>query len=212
MSLSANVQRALVFIGGAAVLAVTVAAVIGVAVVQRGFGARDEPSALEAFAARAIRLASIPRSAKLLVSPLGRTAEVLDDGKAHWADHCASCHANNGNGDTEMGRNMFPKPPDMRGASTQALTDGELYYIIKNGIRLTGMPAWGEPGDEDKETWALVVFIRHLPELTPEEEVAMKKLNPVSAHELLELREEEEFLRGGETKSPEHDVHKGEGE
>ena len=82
----------------------------------------------------------------------------------------------------------------MRAASTQALSDGELYWIIKNGIRLTGMPAWGVPGQQDHDSWALVSFIRHLPKLTPEEEREMKKWNPKSLHELEEERLEERFL------------------
>ncbi len=211
MSLRSKANRVLAIIGAASVLLAAVAGAVVITAVQDGFGARDEPSSLEAFAARAVRLASIPRSAKILRSPLARSHEVLDEGQAHWADHCASCHANNGSGETAMGQNMFPKPPDMRNAKTQGLTDGELYYVIKNGIRLTGMPAWGEPGNDDKETWALVAFIRHLPQLTPEAEATMKKLNPISAHELAELRAEEEFLHGDPSKSPDRCNQKGNG-
>jgi len=98
---------------------------------------------------------------------------------------------------------MFPKPPDMRLSPSQDLTDGELYWIIKNGIRLTGMPAWGDPGDDDRDTWGLVAFIRHLPSLTAQEVEEMERLNPKSAHELAEESLEEEFLR-------EHDGRSGE--
>jgi hypothetical protein len=55
------------------------------------------------------------------------------------------CHANNGSGETEIGRNLYPKAPDMRQTKTQSLSDGELYYIIRNGVPMTGMPAWGDP-------------------------------------------------------------------
>ena len=60
------------------------------------------------------------------------------------ADHCATCQANGGSGQTEIGQNLYPKAPDMRLPRTQNLRDGEIYYIINNGVRLTGMPAWGE--------------------------------------------------------------------
>jgi mono/diheme cytochrome c family protein len=60
----------------------------------------------------------------------------------HFADHCASCHANDGSGDTELGRNLWPKAPDMRAAPTQRLTDASCFYIIEHGVRFTGMPAW----------------------------------------------------------------------
>src|SRR5204863_6298374 len=126
------------------------------------------------------------------------TDDVLADGRAHWADHCAICHANDGSGQTEMGRNLYPKAPDMRQARTQNLTDGELFAIIKNGIRLTGMPACGDPsGRDDADTWKLVHFVRHLPRLTLKELEQMKAMNPVSPMELKEQKEEGEFLKGG---------------
>ena len=100
--------------------------------------------------------------------------------------------------ETAIGKNLYPKTPDMRGPETQSLSDGELYYIIRNGVRMTGMPAWGnaEDGDHDHETWMLVLFIRHLPQLTADEERAMEKLNPKSAAEREEEQEEEDFLNG----------------
>src|SRR5262249_49342771 len=88
--------------------------------------------------------------------------------------------------------------PDMRLPATQALTDGELYYIIQNGVRLTGMPAWGAKDDDaDEGSWTLVHFIRHLSELTPGQIEEMEGLNPRSPAEIEEEREEQEFLRGG---------------
>ena len=88
----------------------------------------------------------------------------------------------------------------MRLAATQQLSDGELFYIIENGIRLSGMPAWSSgSAREEQDSWKLVRFIRHLPQLTVEEKQAMQKLNPKSPDELREEQEEEEFLKGNET-------------
>jgi mono/diheme cytochrome c family protein len=84
----------------------------------------------------------------------------------------------------------------MRLAETQNLTDGELYYIIENGIRLTGMPAWGAGGPNDHETWHLVLFIRQLPHLTKEDLDDMKNHNPRSPAEMKEEQSEEDFLNG----------------
>ena len=93
------------------------------------------------------------------------------------------------------GQNLYPKPPDMRLPQTQHLTDGEIYYSIQNGIRLTGMPAWGtEVRDDDSRK--LVLFIRHLPQLTPVEEREMESLNPKGQHERQEEQGQEEFLNG----------------
>lgn len=165
-----------------------------------GFSARAQPTALERLAARAARSLALPADARTRVNPVADSAEVMRDGLAHWADHCAACHANNGSGDAEMGKHMYPPAPDMRQAGTQNLTDGELFYIIQNGIRLTGMPSWGSGSSRDEQdSWKLVRFIRHLPKLTADEEREMKEMNPRSPDELREEQEEREFLNGSQT-------------
>jgi hypothetical protein len=75
----------------------------------------------------------------------------------------------------------YPKPPDLRLAETQKLSDGELFWTIENGVRFTGMPAFAPPhGSQDD--WKLVLFIRHLPQLTMEERVEMERDNPKGHH------------------------------
>jgi mono/diheme cytochrome c family protein len=160
-----------------------------------GFSAQQPPSALEEFSAITARKLAMPSSARRLHNPVPNTPEAIAEGKMHWADHCAICHANNGSGNTEMGPHMYPRAPDMREGRTQNLADGELYFIIQNGIRLSGMPAWGKAGEvHDEESWKLVHFMRHLPSLTAEEEQQMKQWNPVSPQERQNEQEEEEFL------------------
>ncbi|HEX4487826.1 MAG TPA: c-type cytochrome [Terriglobales bacterium] len=161
-------------------------------------GARPEPSATEAKLARSLHALSIPGEARDARNPFSANPEILQEARRHFADHCASCHANDGSGNTEMGRNLYPRSPDMRQAATQQLTDGELYYIIHNGIRWTGMPAWGST-DNDPDSWKLVLFVRHLPDLTPVELHDMEQHNPQSPAELEEQQQEEKFLNG-ETK------------
>jgi hypothetical protein len=171
---------------------------------QSGFSARQEPSALEALVARKLRHRSVPEKTKEAKNPFTATPEILKDARAHFADHCALCHANDGSGQTTLGQNLYPKAPDMRQPATQSLSDGELFYIIHNGIRLSGMPAWGPPdADADEDSWKLVLLIRHLPNLTKAELEEMEKLNPRSIRELQEEKEEEEFLRGEDTPAPE---------
>ena len=181
----------------------------GVYAVRRGVSARERPTVVEAWLARRVRNAAIPATAKRLRNSIPATEENVRAGMAHWADHCSICHANNGSGNTEIGMSLYPKAPDMRLPETQHLSDGELYYIIQNGLRLTGMPAWGVPGDGDRnqDSWKLVLFIRHLPNLTMEEEQQMQKLNPRSPEELQEEKEEEEFLKGTEPNPPVHHHH-----
>jgi mono/diheme cytochrome c family protein len=161
-----------------------------------GFSTRQFPSGLERWVARSVRQAAIPSEAKTMKNPVVSDASALGEARAHWADHCANCHANNGSGDIAMGKGMYPPPPDMRQAETQQLTDGELFFVIKNGIRLTGMPAWGDGDADDLGSWKLVHFIRHLPQMTFDEEKAMEKLNPKSREEFEQEDAEAKFLRG----------------
>jgi len=115
-----------------------------------GFSARDEPGRFEAFIARRMQRLAVPRAARGMKNPGPLTQEILAESRAHFADHCATCHGNDGRGQTAIGQNLYPKAPDMQLEATQSLSDGEIFYIIHNGIRLTGMPAWGpDPPDED---------------------------------------------------------------
>jgi mono/diheme cytochrome c family protein len=83
-----------------------------------------------------------------------------------------------------MGKHLYPPAPDMRKQDTQHMTDGELFYIIQNGIRLSGMPAWGSEHSGEEDSWKLAHFVRHLPNISPSELQEMEKLNPKSPHEL----------------------------
>ncbi len=165
--------------------------------IRRGFSARDNPSVVETYVAKTARRLSVPASDRNAKNPFAPTPELLSEGRAHFADHCATCHGNDGSGKTQIGQNLYPKAPDMRLPATQNLTDGEIYYIIHNGIRLTGMPAWGTEVKDD-DSWKLVLFIRHLPRLTSDEEREMKRLNPKCPEERQEELEEEQFLNEDE--------------
>ena len=73
----------------------------------------------------------------------------------HFSDHCATCHSNDGGGQTFFGKGLYPKPPDLRAAGSQNKSDGELYYTMQNGVRLSAMPAFSEVHTAEK-TWRLV--------------------------------------------------------
>ena len=197
-------------IGLVVLLGLALLGAVGMALmVRHGFSARDEPTAVEAFLARRLRHLAVPRGARAMRNPVPLTDETLVDALAHFADHCALCHGNDGTGQTPIGQNLYPKAPDMGSSRTQSLSDGELFYIIKQGIRLTGMPAWGEDTPEDDaESWKLVHFIRHLPNITPEEIANMEALNPKSRWEFEQEEEIRRFLAGEEVPSePPKDHH-----
>lgn len=173
--------------------------VLGLAAYVRytGLSALPVPGMLEVRAARFVRGFAVPDDVRTRTNPIPGGPATLETGMAHFADHCASCHANDGGGAVQMGRNLYPKAPDMRLAATQALTDGELFWIIENGVRFTGMPGWATGTAEgEADSWRLVHFIRHLPELTEGERMKMEALNPKSLEQVRQEIEQERFLRG----------------
>ena len=194
---------------GGAIAVIVLLAMAGVAYVRiTGLKAAPQPLALETAVARQVRRLAIPGADVRRTNPVAFTPDVLTDALAHYADHCASCHGNDGSGDTELGRGLFPKAPDMRLAATQTLTDGELFFIIEHGIRFTGMPAWST-GTAAGETasWQLVYAIRHLPRLTAAEMSRMQDLAPRSPDAIRQEIEEETFLTGGDVPPPSTTAH-----
>ena len=165
----------------------------------RGVSARPEPSGIEKRLALFMRGWLTPPTYKGLKNPVSPTEENFIAAREHFADHCATCHGNDGSGNTEMGRSFYPKAPDMRLPRTQELSDGELFYFIENGIMLTGMPGWstGTP-DGEKSSWQLVHFIRRMPKLTADDLAEMERFNPVSRQQIEEEQHIEDFLNGGE--------------
>lgn len=192
-------MRSLTLIATGAISVIVIAGVSGLLFLKfgaNGFSARAAPSAFEVTAAQTARALAMPAGAKQKLNPIANSKEVLDEAMAHWADHCAVCHSNDGSGQIEMGRQMYPHAPDMRKDQTQQLTDGELFYIIENGIRLSGMPAWGGTEAGAKDSWKLVYFIRHLPQMSAREMSEMEKLNPKGPEDRDQEKQEEQFLNG----------------
>jgi mono/diheme cytochrome c family protein len=186
---------------------VAIACVVGGALVysvaRRGLSAHDEPSWPERTLAGAMRRLAVPRALRTQQNPLEPTEAVLEEALAHYADDCAVCHANDGSGNTAMGRGLYPRVPDMRAAATQSLSDGELFSIIEHGIRLTGMPAWGTGTPEsERQSWSLVHFIRRLPTLSPDDLTRLEELSPRTPAELREREAIRRFLEGDPGDSP----------
>jgi len=207
------VKKALGMFGMGVVVAIVLGTIALVFFIGGGVSARPQPGRVETFVARTVRDLAIAWHAPSAANPVPKTEEAIAEGRAHFADHCASCHGNDGRGETEMGRGLYPRAPDMRLSATQELSDHELFYIIENGIRLTGMPGWstGTPEGE-RSSWQLVHFIRQLPMLTAAELEEMEAMNPRAPAEIRQEIEAERFLQGagGEVPppAPTHDGHK----
>lgn len=185
-------------------LAVLIVVVIA-SIFHNGLSARATPTVLEKMMAREARQLAIPSAARALSNPVPASAENLHDARLHFADHCSICHGNDASGDTMIGRGLYPKPPDLRLPETQKLSDGELFWVIENGVRFTGMPAFSTPGMQE-DSWKLVAFIRHLPQLTLDEKMEMEKYNPKGPNDRLEEQQEDDFLNGT-TPAPKPESH-----
>jgi len=161
----------------AAIAALILVALVALLIKTRGFRASSTPTAFETSAARLVRDFAIPRAAKAEKNPFAGDERAVAQGRDEFLGRCATCHGSDGRGGTPIGSNLYPRVPDLRRQVTQALTDGELHYIIANGIQLTGMPAMPAlNGREEQLSWALVAYVRSLRSATPAEAARQQSL------------------------------------
>ena len=148
-------MRRTILLASGLVILIAVGALVFLKTSAGGFSARADPTFPEIFAAQTARSLAMPSDARARANPVAKTPEALEEAMEHWADHCAVCHGNDGAGQVPMGKQMYPHAPDMRQETTQKLTDGELFYIIENGIRLSGMPggAARRPASRPRGNW-----------------------------------------------------------
>ena len=125
--------------------------------------ARPEPPKAEITVATWLLRHSVPAEAKGQKNPLGADPADLAAGQALFQKNCEICHAHDGGGQTQIGGHEFPRAPVLA-TLLPAMTDGEVFYHVRNGIRNTGMPAWAI---SDRELWQLVLFMRNLPKTAP---------------------------------------------
>ena len=187
----------------AAVLAILAAA----SLLHNGLSSRATPTSFEAMLARNARHMAIPAEGRKQQNPVAASPDNLRDARLHFADHCAICHGNDGTGDTLIGKGLYPKPPDLRATETQKLSDGEIFWIIENGVRFTGMPAFGGSHGSQEDSWKLARFIRHLPQLSNDERMEMEHNNPKGPEDRTEEKEEEDFLRGAPVQQKHEPAH-----
>jgi predicted CXXCH cytochrome family protein len=144
--------------------------VSAILLIRRGFRATSEPSTFEAVLARTVRNVAIPRRERNARNPMEANSKNLKEAREHFMARCSICHGFDGRGRTQMAHGLYPRVPDLFSPQTQNLTDGEIHYIIANGVQLTGMPAWSSPHQEtEDDSWKLVLFIRDLRPLTGNE-------------------------------------------
>jgi mono/diheme cytochrome c family protein len=151
------------------------AILVALAVVALAAGVVDmsmrKPSALERFMGPALRDASVraraPRNVHAPTAP-----EVVARGRDEYREHCLVCHGVPDGTQSSIAAGLSPAPPDLADPTTQSRSDGELFFIVSQGIRMTGMPAFARSEPEDIR-WALVAFLRRMPHLTPQDRAAL---------------------------------------
>lgn len=152
------------------ILACVAATIAGMAWIKvRGFRASSQPTDFERAAARSIRNFAIPRSESNRANPHVNDALAIQQGRELFLTRCATCHGTDGRGTTPIGTNIYPRVPDLHGSATQALSDGQIHYIIENGVQLTGMPAMPGLRSSKDDSWALVSYIRSLHSATSDD-------------------------------------------
>jgi mono/diheme cytochrome c family protein len=147
--------------------AVVIVVLSGVAVIfaftQFDLSALQEPGKAETFlATQAKRILIYKSSRSGIPSPPNDLQASVEQGETFYGTDCAMCHGSDGHTLTDNGRWMYPRASDLTSASVQQYSDPELFWIIKNGIRFSGMPGFGKV-ESDEHIWHLVRYIRTLP-------------------------------------------------
>jgi mono/diheme cytochrome c family protein len=119
----------------------------------------------------------------------------ISRGAGQYADMCTGCHLAPGMKRTEINRGLYPRAPELRRKTD--LTPAEQFWIVKHGVKMTGMPAWGVT-HEDELLWDVVAFVRKLPELTPEQYQALVKNAPKHEELMQEMERGSDHEDNGE--------------
>ncbi|MDQ2978628.1 MAG: cytochrome c [Acidobacteriota bacterium] len=139
------------------------------------------PSKMETRLAQFSLNRSVARRARPAKNPVPATPAIWKAGLAHYKENCLVCHGAPGVDAGELAGGLNPPAPDLTLPRVQVRPDGEMFWIVSNGIRTSGMPAFS-PTHKPEEIWHIVSFLRHLPELTAEEQKALKGSEQQAEH------------------------------
>jgi mono/diheme cytochrome c family protein len=154
----------------AALIAVALAAVVLIlGYTQIKLDALQEPGRVETFLATQVKHLLVYRSSREGIPPAPTNLQSsIEEGGKLYATDCSMCHGSDGHTPTDFGRWMYPRASDLTSSLVQNYSDHELFWIVKNGIRLSGMPAFGRV-ESDERIWNLVHYVRTLRGTAPEE-------------------------------------------
>jgi mono/diheme cytochrome c family protein len=112
------------------------------------------------------------RASTIATPPLSDEAQILN-GFRHYQEMCVQCHGAPGISRSELSKGLNPEPPELA-TKMKKWSPAELYWIIKNGIKMSGMPAWGLSHSDD-DLWTVVAFLERLSAISPDEYRAMEE-------------------------------------
>jgi mono/diheme cytochrome c family protein len=122
-------------------------------------------------------------------------ANRISKGAGQYAEMCSGCHLAPGMKRTEISRGLYPRAPELRRQTD--LTPAEQFWIVKHGVKMTGMPAWGVT-HQDEFLWDVVAFVRKLPQLTPEQYETLVKNAPKHEELMQEMDTGSDHEQNGE--------------
>lgn len=156
-----------------------------IALLMSACTAREKPSTVETALANMAKDVVIPMEAESLKNPLRSDRQIVTQGQQIYLQFCAICHGPDGHGQTALGQGMYPPVMDLTSPHVRHWDDSDMFWIIQNGVRMTGMPSWKSSISPD-DTWKLVIFIQHLPELdSAQAKSARKEEAPAKTQEQL---------------------------
>jgi mono/diheme cytochrome c family protein len=143
-------------------LALAVGVIVGMTQIR--LDALQEPGHVEAFLATLAKHLLVRQSSREGIPPAPTNLQAsIEEGDKLYATDCSMCHGPDGHTPTDFGRWMYPRASDLTSPEVQQYSDHELFWIVKNGIRLSGMPAFGRV-ESDEHIWNLVHYLRTLRE------------------------------------------------
>lgn len=135
--------------------------------------ATSQESTLQRWLVHTVMENSVKYHATDLKTPDLLNPDIAKSGFDHYDEMCVACHGAPGLEESELSKGLSPAAPDLAKVVDE-WSSAELFWIIKHGVNMTGMPAWG-PTHSDEKIWAMVAFIKSLPKLTPEGYQDMRK-------------------------------------
>lgn len=143
--------------------------------------ATEKPSDVERILGKMAWEKSLHRRAPQATNPFEQDSSALEPGMGHFKENCLTCHGIPGVEPFEIAKGLNPPAPELKARGLKEWSDGDLFYLVKNGIRMTAMPAFG-PTHSDDEIWKIVYFLRHIESLTSEQRNELQKSTEEEEH------------------------------